>query len=467
MTRYKKTGPTISYAELQKLRNGDWHERTYNSPAVAARQAAAARNATAAKLPASGGRYVSPVESVAKQAINGSGRVIDQVGGVTLNPRQMEKLRKAQAAIDKTYGAAASAARGAAKFRPVAGAILPGIRAIGWIMDIIDLTRTPLGDVSQIPGNVVPIDGAWVLTQNCGKPSNGLQWGQLDTNAPTPNWGFCLNGQNAMIKPLGSPVPAYQRTLALVQRNASFPNSWVDFHKVWTHPAWHTGTAGLRQINTYIDPLTAPLNPNLVRALPGDLNIEALMHAPVINPLLSIFPSVAEAIASGTTAKTLASTVRIPAGPPFNGGTIVGSPGARNPPAKGERTRKQKGPLGRVLAVLDAISEGSEVVDAFYEALPKKTQKDWDCNRKAAFIDNAGQYGIDNADCKLAALWHNWHKVDMNKAVQNVVANHIQDKVIGGIQQMIPPNSGRAVDSGMKGVNKALDELFKAVGLQD
>lgn len=134
---------------------------------------------------------------------------------------------------------------------------------------------------------------------------------------------------------------------------------------------------------------------------------------------------------------------------------------------RGERTRKQKGPLGRVLAVLDAVSEGAEVVDAFYEALPKKVQDNWDCNRNAAFIDSAGQYGIDNADCKLGALWHNWHKVDMNKAVQNIVANHIEDKVIGGIQRMIPPNSINAFEGGEKLISKALDALFKSVGLQE
>ena len=93
---------------------------------------------------------------------------------------------------------------------------------------------------------------------------------------------------------------------------------------------------------------------------------------------------------------------------------------------------------------LDAVSESAEVVDAVYDALPKDVRKRWEKERfpDARWIrdkntgewvrvgverpgDNFGQYGIDGADWKLQALYYNWHKVDVEKAIKNIIKNEL------------------------------------------
>lgn len=153
-----------------------------------------------------------------------------------------------------------------------------------------------------------------------------------------------------------------------------------------------------------------------------------------------------------------------PPPPSLPRGTRPSRPGPRT------RERKAKGKasvVAKVLKVWDYVSERAETVDALYDALPDRTKKKWGCGKvKRGLIDSAGQYGIDAADCKLQALWHNYHKIDMDKAIKNIVANEIQDKVIGGVAGKLPRNVGHAVDEGQLGINDLLDALFESVGLQ-
>lgn len=116
---------------------------------------------------------------------------------------------------------------------------------------------------------------------------------------------------------------------------------------------------------------------------------------------------------------------------------------------------------------LDKVSESAEVVDALYEALPKAVQKRRPCFRKAGHIDNMGQYGIDNADCKLKVLYDNWHLVDIETALKNIIANEMQDRAYGQFYKYAPKNLGSAVDGGAKQANKGLDWFFEQVGLKE
>lgn len=91
--------------------------------------------------------------------------------------------------------------------------------------------------------------------------------------------------------------------------------------------------------------------------------------------------------------------------------------------------------LGKRLAdSLDKVSEAAEVVDAVYEALPDDVKKRWACGKsKQSGLDGRqdGQYGLGSSDCQLRALWHNWHKLDLNEAVKNILANEIEDRLYG------------------------------------
>ncbi len=104
------------------------------------------------------------------------------------------------------------------------------------------------------------------------------------------------------------------------------------------------------------------------------------------------------------------------------------------PPKPGTKEIKTK--VGKIAAkitsILDRISEGSEVIDAIYKALPKDVRKRWekgrDLNRQG---DQDGQYGVSGADWKVRAIWHNVTKIDVNTALRNIVLNELSDKLYG------------------------------------
>lgn len=147
-------------------------------------------------------------------------------------------------------------------------------------------------------------------------------------------------------------------------------------------------------------------------------------------------------------------------------------PAGSKPPKRGEKEKKtrtrSKALMVAIFKALDRISEAAEVVDAVYQALPQSVRKRWDCDarsKRRGLLDNAGQYGIDNADCKAQAVWHNFHKVDAVQAVKNIVRNELQDQALGQIYRRLPKNVGHAVDKGMKTVDDGLAALFDAAGI--
>lgn len=80
---------------------------------------------------------------------------------------------------------------------------------------------------------------------------------------------------------------------------------------------------------------------------------------------------------------------------------------------------------------LDLVSESAEVIDAIFKALPPDVQARWSKGRKKPWHDQVGQYGTGGFSWKLEALWHNWHKVDYDQAVKNIIANEIEDQLHG------------------------------------
>lgn len=154
------------------------------------------------------------------------------------------------------------------------------------------------------------------------------------------------------------------------------------------------------------------------------------------------------------------------------------------PPKAGEREKKHKKGLKYlegIFKILDDISEAAEFVDALYDSLPEDVRHEWEekqgghwgyYNGKWRWIipsrglaDTAGQYGLDGADWKGQALWHNWHKVDPELAMRKIIANWLQDRVIGDISRNLPVNVGHALDAGTIGVNDVLDWIFENGGL--
>lgn len=133
-------------------------------------------------------------------------------------------------------------------------------------------------------------------------------------------------------------------------------------------------------------------------------------------------------------------------------------------PASNTKERKASGPLKTILGAMDIISEASEFVGAIYDALPKDVRDKWD-QQGRGLMDNAGQYGIDGADWKLNALWHNWHKVDIEQAIKNIIANELQDKVLGMYQRSLPKNIGHVGDAGSLALNDLINLFNDTIGL--
>lgn len=109
------------------------------------------------------------------------------------------------------------------------------------------------------------------------------------------------------------------------------------------------------------------------------------------------------------------------------------------PAAVGVRERKvftrSRQLVVMLFKALDTVSEWGDVIDAVYEALPKDVTKRWKCDRRALIVDTFGQYGISNADCKLQALYHNWHRLDVQRALALIIMNEVEDKAYGTIHK--------------------------------
>ena len=136
------------------------------------------------------------------------------------------------------------------------------------------------------------------------------------------------------------------------------------------------------------------------------------------------------------------------------------------PPRRHEKEKKTRNIGVQLFNSLDFLSEMSEVIDSIYEALPEKIRKEVEKNWRdeAIFLDKGGQYGVDRADEKLAALWKYWDQLDANQAWKNIAANQLEDQIHGGLHKRLPRNSGNAFEGAEKEIGGFVNEfveLFK------
>jgi hypothetical protein len=199
---------------------------------------------------------------------------------------------------------------------------------------------------------------------------------------------------------------------------------WNDARTRYTHILNYTRSLGSQSATTTHryhpgSRLNAYISPNVMRAInltPQPLGITA--PSPSLAPEPSPLYQRAVEISIGASPRKAPSVLRA----------------SRSQPKK-PNVKERKGKAGQLGAALfkalDALSEGSEVVDAFYQALPKSTRKEWGRRNPDKPDDNQGQYGLGGAEWKAQALYHNWHKVDLAKAIKNVLANELEDRLYG------------------------------------
>lgn len=231
----------------------------------------------------------------------------------------------------------------------------------------------------------------------------------------------------------GNPsVPFRSAIVGTARRTKSTLESWDKYggwNKPW-HPVWNN----------------AGYDPNVIRALPG------------------LAPSAEQAAVSRAVERSAPRMMLetgeggIGGGPPVRAWTRLRRPGGRT--SEGKAGPSSSAPKFGIwlYRILGEVSEGAELVDAVYDALPADVKRRWDRPDKRG--DQFGQYGIEGADWKLRALWYNWHRVDVAQAAKNIIKNNLSDKVIGDIQRRLPRNVGNAHQSGEMEFARKLDEIL-------
>lgn len=290
-----------------------------------------------------------------------------------------------------------------------------------------------------------PANG-WYLYGRCANPPMQAYLSSSNTQSQPA----CLTGQATTVydvsPPQAPPLTAVQWSV-WTQPAPSGAGVYKRHVESWRRPL-ATNNAPHMVVPAMRMPSPAP-NPNYARSLPSERPVVVGHASPLPQP--KPYPYADPNL--GYDGREFGFTKGGPVGRPI-------PPRLRVPPRKHEREGKAMSASKKFLIafskILDEISETAELIDALFEALPEDTQKKWKCNRNTPFLDNAGQYGIDNADCKAKALWNNWHKVDPEKAVENIIKNHIYDKVVGAIHRQLPRNTGGALDDAFRAIDKKL-----------
>lgn len=343
--------------------------------------------------------------------------------------------------------------------RPMPHYRVPGFRVLPWLglgLTVVDLVDNVVVTRKADPYDRVPEGFCLRAICEWEKPANWLGTVRLSTlvDGPIgcgPTATVCINGQGMANTQILADVP-YGEDIVWDKARASF-GLWYPYAlgggSVVRNQHWKTYRR-LSASKPFIIPFEpfalAPydmLDPNIMRDLPGS---EPYPAEPPPAPLPDPAGGEWQWRSDG------------PPNPPPR-------PHTRQPPRgrnKERKARSRSAAIGIALfRALDWISEAAEVVDALYDALPKDVKARWGRDRDGrGFIDQAGQYGIDGADWKLQALYHNWHKVDVPQAIKNIVKNGVEDKVIGGISRTVPKQVINAFERQLPNGKSISPELY-------
>lgn len=365
----------------------------------------------------------------------------------------------------------------------------PRIPGIPWV-DVIPLVEPLLfPDRSNKHPPILPDNYSW-----CWGPfdwPDGFDWGDA-TFGPAFTWsGQCFSDEQVLTSQVAqdvswSALPQYGPFAQITQFKEPVAYWWRNYRV--PPPIDYRGAAAGTVVRSGPAPAiqSSPYWPIITMAPPPDPNLQRWMR-----PIPDYDPRPAPARPSpfAPVEPTYAPTPDSPYEPdgswqwaPITGGgsapattsppnTVTGEvpfvpvpPVTRAPPAPGERQRKvltKTAKIGIMLyKALDAASEAAEIVDAVWDALPDDVKKRWKECKVNRMGDSFGQYGPDQADCKLRALYHNWHRVDVEAAIKNIIKNELQDRVIGGMQAGLPKNTGAAHAEAEKRLAKWLDQIF-------
>lgn len=363
--------------------------------------------------------------------------------------RDLDLLRKALRAAEPVVDSPAfrrlrALARAGGKWVPVLGEVLTAIDLARWLDDAFKELYT---------------GGSWRQLPDCGTSAAGpivnTASGQASTLAGScsviQSGDTSLPGTPGVIPPPRLPI-RYWFQVAKYQIEAVNPYRQITTAR-FENMAYPNNAAFAPQ------PSPWPWqNPNVTRNLPSSVETmppEAGQPAP--GNSLEPAPKPQPAPEPNQQAREVTET----------GVRRIPSRHIRALPPRGTRERKSiaksKMIVMGIFGAIDKISEAAEIVDAAFEALPKKVQDRW--KQKARPGDSFGQYGIDGADWKLKALYYNYESIDIKAFARNVVQNEAEDQLVGSMQKYLPKNTvnafNRSVDTDGDGrLEEFSPELF-------
>lgn len=329
------------------------------------------------------------------------------------------------------------------------------------LLDILDQESRKWSRDSKMPGKIPHPGNGWQLVTWC--PTNGpATEGSASQIISSMK---CIRNQG-WGNPRGyfAPIPS---------------EYWLNNYTYWNSHGWESGVVRVDHVASWWRPKVT-LNPNLgfmpfsryQPLLPRFMdmpNPNRVRHNP---PGRWVDPNQVNREAAEQSRRDAAKAAAYASQVPYyaiefstagGGGSFVPHT-PKTPPEEGTHERKMLSRAAKIgiflFKVLDEVSEASEIIDAFYDALPYEYQT---CPKKGrGLADAAGQYGIDGADCKGMALYNHWDKVNMTEALKNVFKNYVSDKIIGGYQKHMPKNLGNAASDGEKLIAKWIDDTLDA-----
>lgn len=324
-------------------------------------------------------------------------------------------------------------------------------RRANWWLNALDVALTvadkPMVYPKLMTDEQMFAAGGWTLTRVCNDHAITHQEGYTD------NYGTSCYVAQAGGEPLGSVIPNWATGIAFVNKSTGVVQRWYTV-KGYTRPRWVPGVPLGQPGRVWPEmspvvrtstgdatswPVPPALDPEVM--LPGDFapNPKPLPLW-VKRPVLDRVPSQSrqEGYGEGIKAKVDLSVVSVGQTIVITpGGAVVApgipGPGKPNPPVRpGEggpvvgrppRGTKERKVHARNMApglwnVANMASEAADFVEAFHDALPPKYR-----SKDASTAQ------------MLEDLYRHWDKVDMSKALTNLIMNEAKDWAIGKLSQ--------------------------------
>lgn len=320
------------------------------------------------------------------------------------------------------------------------------LKAMGRSYPLLNLALTGaqiyewLSGSLSVPGALHPVGGGWVKVLDCAGGSSGTPaWANLSAS-------FCA-ANAAAGHPLSDAVPVYATHIHM-----GLNRFWIGADRFWSTSTWARPSGGVATTfegsSVNVEPVASPELGALSHVAPHLFPPNSPRPAPVApgwngaaayGRMRRTVPLTAERSSSAYGRRPIPVSQQPKLVPDL---VLVGPhqgyrsdpiyhyrpvPAALAPAVHEAKVRLQasdgslwtlvKG-YGKAARAYDAVTEGEEFIDAFYQALPS----------------SARPRGSLNPLDKLEVVWEQREKLDYPQAVKNLLANEVEDRIIGAVR---------------------------------